>query len=238
MFGNNPIRGKDYAPSGALRVQSMWWTIQGEGPYAGVPAFFIRLAGCNLACTFCDTDFESNYAAPPLGAEQIAAKVPALARLVVLTGGEPLRQNIVPLVDRLADRAMVQAETAGTLWPPNLEDLVATDVEGFGFSFVVSPKTPNVLPQIKHHASAWKYIARAGELDPDDGLPAFSTQKRGTKQRIARPPRNTPPEQIYLQPCWEPDEAATARNVAAVVDACLRFGYRASLQQHRILGVE
>lgn len=61
MFGTNEIVGQKYfkdAPANSLFVTSMFFTLQGEGPYAGMPALFIRLAKCNLACSFCDTFFD------------------------------------------------------------------------------------------------------------------------------------------------------------------------------------
>lgn len=61
MFGKNEIVGKKYfkdADKQQMFVTSMFFTIQGEGPYAGLPAFFIRLAKCNLNCSFCDTFFD------------------------------------------------------------------------------------------------------------------------------------------------------------------------------------
>jgi 7-carboxy-7-deazaguanine synthase len=61
MFGTNEIIGKKYfkdAPKDSLFVTSMFFTLQGEGPYAGMPALFIRLAKCNLDCSFCDTFFD------------------------------------------------------------------------------------------------------------------------------------------------------------------------------------
>lgn len=56
MFGTNSITGKSFfknAPADSLFVTSMFFTLQGEGPYAGMPALFIRLAKCNLDCSFC-----------------------------------------------------------------------------------------------------------------------------------------------------------------------------------------
>ena len=61
MFGTNEIIGKKYfkdAPKDSLFVTSMFFTLQGEGPFAGQPALFIRLAKCNLDCSFCDTFFD------------------------------------------------------------------------------------------------------------------------------------------------------------------------------------
>ena len=251
MFGENPVRGREELPPNQYRVQAKWKTIQGEGPFAGRVAYFIRLAGCNLRCWFCDTDFESQYENIET-TKQISAWLDTehpspLTRLVVLTGGEPFRQDLIPLCSELALRhnCHVQIETAGTLWCDGLQRLTHNARHGLaapqGVSVVVSPKAAKVHHMIFLTASAWKYVVRAGELDPDDGLPAFSTQQRGEKQRIARPPtsvRREEPERVYLQPMWDPDAAACAANVKAVAEACLKFGYRASLQQHRILGVE
>jgi organic radical activating enzyme len=61
MFGTNEIVGQKYfknAPKDSLFVTSMFFTLQGEGPYAGMPALFIRLTKCNLNCSFCDTFFD------------------------------------------------------------------------------------------------------------------------------------------------------------------------------------
>lgn len=62
IFGKNEIVGQKYfkdAPKDSLLVTSIFYTLQGEGPYRGHPAVFVRLAKCNLACSFCDTYFDS-----------------------------------------------------------------------------------------------------------------------------------------------------------------------------------
>src|SRR5262245_61950655 len=70
-------------------------TLQGEGAHAGRPCVFLRFAGCNLGCSWCDTDFHPEGAAR-LDAAAIGARLPELdahrARLVVVTGGEPTLQ--------------------------------------------------------------------------------------------------------------------------------------------------
>ncbi len=59
MFGNNEIVGRSFFKNKTgLAVTSMFFTLQGEGPLSGVPALFVRLAKCNLACSFCDTFFD------------------------------------------------------------------------------------------------------------------------------------------------------------------------------------
>jgi organic radical activating enzyme len=120
MFGKNPIRDIERDPD-RLAVESMFYTLQGEGPFSGMPALFIRLAGCNLACHFCDTQFETQ-ADNVLPWEEHARKVLEFPidqrRLVVVTGGEPMRQNWVKLAALLLETGtqIIQVETAGTVW--------------------------------------------------------------------------------------------------------------------------
>lgn len=229
MFGKNPLRKQDLGHPDALRVKAIFHTIQGEGPNAGHPAIFIRLGGCNLACSFCDTDFETDLAVMTVDA--IIAEVTSYpnVHLVVVTGGEPMIQDIFPLCAALSQDYdyRVQIETAGTVWVPGINDVA---------EIVCSPKTGAVHQSIQLHAGAWKYIIRAGEQSLDDGLPAFSTQTPGRPNVLARPFADD--SAIYVQPMDEGDVALNAANQAAAVAACLKYGYLLSLQQHKIIGVE
>lgn len=231
MFGKNPARKVDRSDGRVLRVQEVFSTIQGEGPYAGLPATFIRLWGCHLQCFFCDTDFESNEDAVLIH-RLVDEAGKNKHRLVVLTGGEPMRQNIIPLCDELHQAGhLVQVETAGSFWfqadrfdtrPPNI---------------VISPKTASVHSRLANLAQAWKYIIDAdGEFDVD-GLPIADFQATGNKARLARPPQGTPPEFIWLQPMDPVDGSGPRRNMAHCVAIAKRYGYRVSIQQHKILGV-
>ncbi|MBX9726502.1 MAG: 7-carboxy-7-deazaguanine synthase QueE, partial [Rickettsiales bacterium] len=118
MFGKNPKRAPEMTDGTTLHVVEIFPTLQGEGPCVGQPAVFVRLGGCNLACDFCDTEFE-NFSAIPLQSmlENIHAHTTEGRDLVVITGGEPMRQNIAPLCEALiAAGFRVQIETNGTLW--------------------------------------------------------------------------------------------------------------------------
>jgi 7-carboxy-7-deazaguanine synthase len=107
-----------------LLVRSIFYTIQGEGPYAGYPAVFVRLAGCNrgakIDCTWCDTDFLVEKSTL-MEVDDIVEHIKSFRNkfskdkpLVVLTGGEPLMHNVNPFVDELIDRGYaVQIETNG-----------------------------------------------------------------------------------------------------------------------------
>jgi organic radical activating enzyme len=96
---------------------------------------------------------------------------------------------------------------------------------------VVSPKTPSI--NYAGHVAAWKYVIKAGEVNEADGLPLFGTQGRFMNVPLARPSR--PHSPIYVQPCDEKDAEKNAANLAACLDSVRRFGYRLSLQQHKII---
>lgn len=237
MFGKNPVMKRDQGNGWRLKVVSIWPTIQGEGPYAGTPAIFIRLHGCNLRCWFCDTEF-SNPADPIYTVEFIIAHVGDIMkehpgiRTVVLTGGEPVRQTLDKLIMGLLNAypISVHIETAGTLWQDVLRNPRV--------KVVVSPKTPSVHPNIAEVAAAYKYIISHGEIDPRDGLPGTSTQLKGKIEHIARPPASLPLNQIFLSPCDEYNDERNALNRKIVVDMAMRFGYRAGVQLHKILKVD
>ncbi len=100
-----------------LEVSEIFHSIQGESTYAGLPCVFVRLAGCNLDCSYCDTRY-ARQRGEPLSREAITERVEAYrCRLVEITGGEPLLQEETPaLVAALLDRRLeVLVETNGTL---------------------------------------------------------------------------------------------------------------------------
>jgi 7-carboxy-7-deazaguanine synthase len=239
VLGTNPLEAPVPGHDGqVLDVQEVFPTIQGEGPFAGRPATFIRLAGCHLACVFCDTDFLTKRHGATLQDLTLRA-LDYHNRLVVLTGGEPMRQNVVPLCEELADHGMtVQIETAGSFWPIGVHD------ERLGIlcsqrhvHIVVSPKTGYVRAPIRAYATAWKYIIT---LDPvgTDGLPTYGTQAPvRAGQHVARPPKQVKPEDIYLQPCDTGNADLNKVIIERCVALCRQHGYRLSLQQHKLLGL-
>jgi len=116
MLGKNPVAKSRIASENFL-VHSVFHTIQGEGPFVGTPAIFVRFAGCNLRCFWCDTDFE---AGKERTANELAQQIVELAaetncKFIVLTGGEPMLQPLRELIDHeKLERFSFQIETAGT----------------------------------------------------------------------------------------------------------------------------
>ena len=100
-----------------LRVTEIFHSIQGESSYAGQRCVFIRLTGCPLRCTWCDTDY-SFYGGTTLSIDEVLARVREYGcQLVEVTGGEPLAQpEALPLIVRLCDAGYtVLIETSGAI---------------------------------------------------------------------------------------------------------------------------
>lgn len=222
-----------------LAVNSLFYTIQGEGPFAGMPAVFVRLAGCNLQCPLCDTEYSARS---EYSVAEIVATVDGAWRhvvnpghgampIVVLTGGEPLRQPIAKLVNALLRAGyQVQVETNGTMWQP------ALPYPHERLTIVCSPKTGNVHRQLVPWVKAWKYVATETSLWPADGLPSRALEHPAGPVLFRPPPEHTAP--VYLQPVDEQDPEKNARNTDAVVQSCLRHGYRLCVQLHKIVGLD
>ena len=98
-----------------MRITEIFKSIQGESTYAGVPCIFIRLTGCNLRCTWCDTEY-AFFGGEDVSLDEVAKRVASLGgKLVEITGGEPLLQReVYPLMDRLLQKGYdVMLETSG-----------------------------------------------------------------------------------------------------------------------------
>jgi organic radical activating enzyme len=225
MFGKNKILPPTFGDGQMLEVKSIFPTLQGEGIYVGVPAVFIRLGGCNLACNFCDTDFE-DFATTTL--PQIIAKTSKLAQnksgkrvinLVVITGGEPLRQNISPLCESLlANGFLVQIETNGTIYrelPKNMDIICSPKNTSGNYAQIRADLLPNI--------TAFKFII------------SVNNQKYNHVPEIGQSEYNTI---VFVQPMDEGDAAKNAANQKLAVEICMQNGYRLSLQTHKILGIE
>jgi 7-carboxy-7-deazaguanine synthase len=101
-----------------MQITEIYKSLQGESTYAGLPCVFVRLTGCNLRCSWCDTEY-SFYGGKKMTPEQVLDAVECLSPdggYVEITGGEPMLQEreLVPLMQRLLDNGYkVLLETSG-----------------------------------------------------------------------------------------------------------------------------
>lgn len=224
------------APFGILSVHSIFRTIQGEGPFCGTPSVFIRLAGCNLQCPGCDTDYTSDRRDHDYIAILNIVRNIQTGGLVVITGGEPFRQYLTPLLDALVVAGYyVQIETNGTLEPCDYKFNTRAE-QRQGAYIVCSPKTGKVHPRIAEHACAYKYVVAHGSVHLKDGLPLLALG-HSAHPHVARPPEGFD-RPIYLQPMDAHDEATNERNLRSAITSCMRYGYILQLQIHKIINME
>jgi len=230
MNGTNVVRHSEHREDGALQVHEVFYTIQGEGPFSGVPAVFVRLTGCNLRCWFCDTTWNDEtdpYQTPEVLALQVINMLPAHCGLVVITGGEPMRQRLAPFIQALLlyrSDLCVQIETAGTLWQDEL--LAFSGV----LTIVVSPKTPVIHKMIAENALAYKYVIRAGDTFPPLARTQIDTER--TTRTLATPYAEA---EVFLTPCDEGAPTENEKNREQVRDLALSTGHTANLQMHKFL---
>lgn len=220
MFGDNPIRPPIIGQSDIFQVQSIFTTFQGEGPFVGESAVFLRLGGCNLACKFCDTEFESFQ---DIHQEEIIEQVNLLAackrKLVVITGGEPLRQPIEQLCERLIERGFkVQLETNGTLFRqlhPDVHIICSPKNTGIGYKRL----REDLLARI----TALKFLVSANLADYYD------------INDVGQSDYDIP---VYIQPMDEYNEQLNHSNMRRALEIAEERGYRISLQMHKYLNIE
>lgn len=160
----------------SLQLAEIFYSVQGEGTWTGTPSVFVRLAGCNLACDFCDTDYALKFFA---GVDQVVARVRELGGdcpMVILTGGEPLAQaETSALIAALqADGRRVHIESNGTIFTELPADVWLT----------VSPKE-RVDPRMAARADEAKLIVD-GRIPEEhlrlfNGKPTILLQPEGNK---------------------------------------------------------
>jgi 7-carboxy-7-deazaguanine synthase len=140
-----------------MRITEIYSSIQGETQYAGLPCTLIRTTGCDLRCNYCDSPF-AFQGGSDMSVDDVLAEVDRLgARLVLLTGGEPMLQRDLPTLARrlLAAGYKVMIETSGAHPLDTLPDEVVR---------IVDVKTPG---SGESHRNRWELLAG---LRPQDAV--------------------------------------------------------------------
>ena len=198
MFGKNEKVGQKFfnevKDKDVLFVTSIFFTLQGEGPYRGLPAVFVRLAKCNLDCSFCDTFFDDG---DWLSFDEIDKRISQTINLyyadkgldvpdwaknremvLVMTGGEPmLQQNIGPFLQTVGQSfKYTQIESNGAF----LQDIPEST------TLVVSPKVVekngqmikylNIRENVLERANCSKFVMESNPESPYPDIPDFAKQ--------------------------------------------------------------
>jgi len=200
-----------------MKVSEVFYSLQGEGARAGEPSVFVRLAGCNLTCGFCDTEFQSGKEMTPMELEEAcyqAKRVMGIRSLwgqkwIVWTGGEPALQLSDEVVRFFKEKGWRQAiETNGSKPVPAGLDWVA-----------VSPKVAEhvLAKNFPQGVDELRYVRHTGQ--PGVPEPAVAAKRK------------------FLSPMFngnEPDR----ENVRHCVQLCLENPeWSLSLQLHKLIGV-
>lgn len=191
-------------------------TLQGEGAHAGRAVVFLRFAACNLACTWCDTDFEPE-GATRMSADEIVARLGALdtgrTQRVVVTGGEPTLQWDEPL----------SAAVRGAGFRVHMESNGTRPLAGAVDWLTLSPK-----PQF-----------HTGSLVLVDGMPASEIKvvvdDTVDEAVLDRHAARYHCEHYFVQPCMDDRYAHHLARTIALIHA--RPSWRLSLQTHKIIDV-
>lgn len=223
--------------SSCYKINELFETIQGEGAYTGQPSIFLRLQGCPVGCSWCDTKHtweialtdnveqsvmlnktQENEQWAELTVAQIIDTFKAQAyqaKHVVITGGEPCMVDLTPLCEALEDAGYsCQIETSGTFEVRTTSNCWVT----------VSPKV-NMKGGYKILSSA---MQRANEIKH----PVATEQHiDDLKQLLVE--HKVEDKQVYLQPISQKQRATDL-----AIKSCIENNWRLSIQVHKYIGIE
>jgi len=219
------------------KINELFETIQGEGAFTGQPSIFLRLQGCPVACSWCDTkhtweinlEDEVNQSAmltkkeesptwSALSVKEVLAVITEQgyqAKHIVITGGEPAMIDLKPLCEALEQQGFsCQLETSGTF------ELKVSDK----CWVTVSPKV-NMKGGYKILNSA---MMRANEIKHP-----VATEQHVDDLKALLVEHNIVDTQVYLQPISQKERATTL-----AIKTCIENNWRLSVQVHKYLGIE
>tara|TARA_B100001029_G_scaffold39147_1_gene30270 strand:+ start:6823 stop:7431 length:609 start_codon:yes stop_codon:yes gene_type:complete len=194
-------------------IVEIFHSVQGEGYHTGTPSIFIRFGGCNLQCSWCDTDF-SKWDRMSI-TEIMTILDQWTTRRIIYTGGEPAMQKLRPLSDKLHSRGYnIAIETNGTI---ELK-------EGLVDWICVSPKDM-LYPEfsIKQKKGDELKVVYTGQ-----DLSMYDNLKKGF-------------DNLFLQPCYDEskDAGTNGETFHSTFDIVMQNpGWNLSLQTHKWMGVE
>ena len=216
-------------PSAGLRITEIFYSLQGEANTAGLPTVFIRLTGCPLRCTYCDTTYSFEGGERQSLEDIIQTSLDFKTPYICVTGGEPLAQpNALPLMSRLADLGCeVSLETSGAL------DVSKVDPR---ISKVLDLKTPTSGESSRNLISNFEY------LNPIDQIKFVICNREDyewSKQQVKQYALEKKVSTIWFSPAFAVEKGAAklpqlARDLAEWILAD-QIPVRFQLQLHKLL---
>lgn len=195
----------------SLPIMEHFYTIQGEGRYTGTAAYFIRIGGCDVGCHWCDVKESWNANIHPIEKiDDIVKTAISFSKTIVLTGGEPLMWNLVPLTQKLKESGCnIHIETSG-----------AYSINGQIDWICLSPKKTS-LPKEDVYASA--HELKVIVYNQHDFKFAEEQALKINKNAL-----------LYLQPEWSNREKMTPK----IIDYVMKNPqWHISLQTHKYLNI-
>ena len=220
------------------KINEVFQSIQGEGAFTGVPSVFVRIQGCPVGCSWCDTkhtwdvdpgrerpaadvlakDQEDDrwFTAAPEAVLKLLREQGYKAKHIIITGGEPCMYDLRPLTKGLIDNGYsVQIETSGTFevqCDPRTWVTVSPKVDMKG-GYAVLDQALSVANEIKHPVAMRKHI---------DELKALLERGVHSENTL-----------VYLQPISQQQRATQL-----AIDECIDNNWRLSIQTHKYIGIE
>ena len=176
-----------------LYVSEIFFSLNGEGLLIGAPTVFVRLSGCNLRCTWCDTTYaweKGTEKSVHTIVEEVRTCDNGFCEWVLLTGGEPLLQDITGLIHELKKEYNIGIETNGSLYNPVLNtcDFISADIK--------PPSSGNPTEDTETFTKIVNSILKnAGQVK---AVIADENDYQFVKEVI----RQYPAVPVVLQPCW------------------------------------
>lgn len=206
------MKKTDFDSTVELPVMERFYTIQGEGSYSGRPAYFIRLAGCDVGCVWCDVKESwdaGEHQITPI-AELVNNVVETNTEFCVITGGEPAMYPLNTLIDALKSHGIETAIETSGCYP------LEGDIDWYCFS----PK--------KFKAPTDEAYERANELKAVIAHPSDFEWAEGHASKVSEDC------QLYLQPEWSKQE----RFLPLIIDYIKSHPqWRVSLQTHKFMNI-
>lgn len=210
------------------RVNEIFSSIQGEGILTGIPSTFVRLQGCEIGCPWCD---EKPTWSSALGVDMTPESIRKQIEQshIVITGGEPLSQDITSLMASLLaiDNATIQIETSGHYSIPLIDDTRRVH-------YTLSPKIDMPGANLNGTAVRGDAVLRANEIkfpvgNDKDIRKLFAFMDKHNIERRGIP--------VYLQPISQ-SKKATELCVNVVMGYGKEYGLRLSVQTHKYIGLD